>query len=132
MRRPTGFTRIGADAPDRRRRCAPQPDLRTTSDSTTLDGSIIRVDATTGSGLPDNPLAASADANARRIIAYGLRNPFRFTFRPGTSELWIGDVGWNEWEEINKVLNPTNAVVENFGWPCYEGIHASRVTTPPT
>ena len=45
-----------------------------------------------------------ADPNARRIVAYGLRNPFRFTLRPGTNELWIGDVGWNDWEEINRIL----------------------------
>ena len=45
--------------------------------------------------------------NARRIIAHGFRNPFRFTTRPGTDELWIGDVGWNDWEEINRVINPT-------------------------
>ena len=44
--------------------------------------------------------------NARSIIAYGLRNPFRFAFRPGTSELWIGDVGWNDWEEINRDRPP--------------------------
>ena len=96
-------------------------DLRTIGDPVSLDGSIIRVDPTTGAGLPDNPLAASTDANARRIIAYGLRNPFRFTARPGTDELWVGDVGWNDWEEINVVADPTNSVVENFGWPCYEG-----------
>ena len=96
-------------------------DLQTTGDPVTLDGSIIRVDPTTGAGLPDNPLAASADPNARRIIAYGLRNPFRFTHRPGTDELWVGDVGWNDWEEINVVSDPNDSVVENFGWPCYEG-----------
>jgi hypothetical protein len=49
-----------------------------------------------------------------------LRNPFRFNFRPGTSELWIDDVGWNTWEEINRRTTPTGAV-QNFGWPCYEG-----------
>jgi glucose/arabinose dehydrogenase len=96
-------------------------DLRTTSDPVSLDGSIIRVDPATGVAMPDNPLITSSDPNARRIIAYGMRNPFRFTARPGTDELWIGDVGWNEWEEINRVLNPTDGVVENFGWPCYEG-----------
>ena len=96
-------------------------DLRTPGDPTSLDGSIIRVDPSTGAGLPTNPLAGSSDANARRIIAHGLRNPFRFTFRPGTSELWVGDVGWNDWEEINRILSPTDATVENFGWPCYEG-----------
>ena len=46
-----------------------------------------------GAGMPDNPLHASADANARRIVAYGLRNPYRLTIRPGTSDVWIGDVG---------------------------------------
>ena len=97
-------------------------DLRTSSDPTTLDGSIIRVDPATGAALPSNPLFANPDANARRIIAHGLRNPFRFSFRPGTSELWSGDVGWNIYEEVNRILDPTDAVVENFGWPCYEGV----------
>jgi len=96
-------------------------DLRTMSDPVSLDGSVIRVDPTSGAGLPDNPLAASADPNARRIIAHGLRNPFRFTARPGTDEMWVGDVGWNDWEEINVISNPVDGVVENFGWPCYEG-----------
>ena len=40
--------------------------------------------------------------------------------RPGTGEVWVGDVGWNAWEEIQRLQNPTAAVV-NFGWPCYEG-----------
>src|SRR5439155_16304097 len=68
-------------------------DLQTSGDPVTLDGSVIRVDPSTGAALPDNPLASSSDPNARRIIAYGFRNPFRWTFRPGTNELWIGDVG---------------------------------------
>ena len=59
-------------------------DLRTGGDPVSLDGSIIRVDPATGAALADNPLAGSSDPNARRIIAYGLRNPFRFTIRPGT------------------------------------------------
>jgi PKD repeat protein len=96
-------------------------DLRTAGDPVTLDGTIIRVNPATGAGLPDNPLASSSDANARRIIANGLRNPFRFTRRPGTSELWLGDVGWGSWEEINRITDPLGAV-ENFGWPCYEGV----------
>ena len=95
-------------------------DLRTTGDPVSLDGSVIRVDPATGAGLPDNPLAASADPNARRIIAYGQRNPFRFTTRAGTDELWLGDVGWNTWEEINRISDPLGSV-ENLGWPCYEG-----------
>jgi glucose/arabinose dehydrogenase len=96
-------------------------DLRTTGDPVSLDGTIIRVNPATGAGLPNNPLAGSTDANTRRIIAYGQRNPFRFTFRPNTSELWAGDVGWNDWEEINRITNPVDGTVRNFGWPCYEG-----------
>lgn len=92
-----------------------------------LDGTLIRVDPATGAGLPDNPLAASADANARRIVAYGLRNPFRFTMRPGTSEAWIGDVGWGAYEEIDRVADPTGATALNFGWPCYEGANRQPV-----
>jgi glucose/arabinose dehydrogenase len=86
-----------------------------------LDGTLLRIDPATGQGLPSNPYAASADPNARRIIATGLRNPFRFTVRPGTSEIYLGDVGWNTWEEINVVANADDGVAENFGWPCYEG-----------
>jgi PKD repeat protein len=96
-------------------------DLRTTADPTSLDGTIIRVDPATGAARSDNPLASSPDPNARRIVAYGQRNPFRFTFRPNTDELWAGDVGWNDWEEINRIINPVDPTVKNFGWPCYEG-----------
>ena len=74
----------------------------------------------------------SADANARRIVAYGLRNPFRFTFRPGTNELWVGDVGWNNWEEIDRVDQPATPRVENFGWPCYEGAGRQAGYDAPT
>jgi glucose/arabinose dehydrogenase len=96
-------------------------DLRTTGDPVTLDGAILRVDPATGKALPDNPLYRSNRSNTRRIIAYGLRNPFRFTIRPGTNEIWVGDVGYNNWEEIDRITNPTDSTVENFGWPCYEG-----------
>jgi glucose/arabinose dehydrogenase len=96
-------------------------DVRTTGDPAGLNGAILRVDPATGAGLPDNPMASSSDANARRIVGYGLRNPFRITTRPGTNEVWIGDVGWSSWEEINRLVSPTAAPVDNFGWPCYEG-----------
>jgi glucose/arabinose dehydrogenase len=98
-------------------------DLRTSGDPVALNGSILRLDPTTGLALPDNPLFSNSDPNARRIIAHGLRNPFRITARPGTSEIWVGDVGWTNWEEINRIEIPTGPIVENFGWPCYEGIN---------
>ena len=96
-------------------------DLRTTSDPVTLDGSLIRIDPATGAALSTNPLFGRSDANARRIVAYGFRNPFRFTFRPGTNEVWVGDVGGGPWEEIDRIVSPTDSNVENFGWPCYDG-----------
>ena len=95
--------------------------LRRVSGPAVLNGTLIRVDPFTGAGLSDNPLFSSADPNARRIVGYGFRNPFRFTFRPGTSEVWIGDVGWSAWEEIDRIPNPLTPTVSNFGWPCYEG-----------
>jgi glucose/arabinose dehydrogenase len=99
-------------------------DIRTTgpTDPTGLAGSVIRIDPATGDPLPDNPeYVSGADANARRIVAYGFRNPFRFTFRPGTDELWVGDVGWGTIEEIDRVPYGQSQAM-NFGWPCYEGV----------
>jgi glucose/arabinose dehydrogenase len=96
-------------------------DVRTSADPTGLSGALLRIDPETGAGLPGNPFALSADANARRIVAYGFRNPFRFAFRPGTDEVWVGDVGQGTWEEIDRVAAPADATADNFGWPCYEG-----------
>jgi len=94
---------------------------RPAAEPVTLDGAILRVNPDTGAAMPGNPFIASTNANARRIVAYGMRNEFRFGFRPGTNELWVGDVGWNTWEEINKIPDATDGVAENFGWPCFEG-----------
>jgi glucose/arabinose dehydrogenase len=98
--------------------------VRRTDGPATLDGAVLRIDPATGAGVPGNPFYSSSDPNARRIVAYGLRNPFRMTQRPGTDELWVGDVGWNTWEEIDRVVSPTSATATNFGWPCYEGAAA--------
>jgi glucose/arabinose dehydrogenase len=116
----TGLTPPSAQGGALRAQSARRP----AGQAATLDGTIVRVDPMTGAGLLGNPFASSADPNARRIIAYGLRNPFRFDLRPGTQQLWVGDVGWNTWEEINRIADVDDGVAENFGWPCYEG--ASR------
>ena len=92
---------------------------RPAGQAVTLDGSILRVNPDTGAASDGNPAISDANLNRRRIVAHGLRNPFRITFRPGTGEIWSGDVGWNEYEEINRTQNI--AQVRNYGWPCYEG-----------
>ncbi|HCU50352.1 MAG TPA: sugar dehydrogenase [Micromonosporaceae bacterium] len=96
-------------------------DVRSTGDATQLNGAVLRLDPVTGAAAAGNPNIGSPDLNTRRIVAQGLRNPFRFTVRPGTNEVWLGDVGWATWEDIERLTNPT-AGVTNFGWPCYEGV----------
>jgi glucose/arabinose dehydrogenase/PKD repeat protein len=90
-------------------------DLRSAGDPTTLSGTIARLHPATGAPVG----GTGPDENARRIVASGLRNPFRLTFRPGTDELWVGDVGWTRFDEINRFS--VGGPRPNFGWPCYEG-----------
>lgn len=92
----------------------------TKEDPTGLNGTIIRIDPETGEGWPTNPLAGSASANERRIVALGFRNPFRFALDPKTGEMYVGNVGSSEFEEIDR-FNPTSGGLYNSGWPCYEG-----------
>ncbi|HEX3173640.1 MAG TPA: PQQ-dependent sugar dehydrogenase [Solirubrobacterales bacterium] len=95
-------------------------DLRGGGDPTGLDGSIVRIDPETGEGLPGNPLFASADPNARRIVAYGFRNPFRFVIDQGSGAVYVGNVGWDTWEEVDR-FKPSSSGAFDSGWPCYEG-----------
>jgi glucose/arabinose dehydrogenase len=110
-------------------------DYRSTADPLGLDGTVIRIDPDTGAGVPGNPLFSSTNANERRLLAIGLRNAFRLTIRPGTNEVWLGDVGQEDWEEINRLTTPLVGI-RNFGWPCYEGgtnsvgVPSNRVHAP--
>ena len=91
-------------------------------DTGTLLGSILRVDVsaatqTEGYRIPaDNPFVGEAGAR-EEIWAYGLRNPWRFSF-DGSGRLWVGDVGQGAWEEID-IIRPGG----NYGWNCFEGAH---------
>jgi glucose/arabinose dehydrogenase len=96
-------------------------DLRTPADPTTLDGAVVRVDPETGAAWPGNPMAGDGDPNAERIVAYGFRNPFRFTIDSASGEIYVGNVGWDTYEEIDRVPAVGALPVFNSGWPCYEG-----------
>ncbi len=92
----------------------------TGADPTSLDGSVIRVDPETGAAFPGNPMSSSPDLNARRIVAYGFRNPFRFAINPESNEVYVDNVGNGTYEEIDRfATEPSQAY--NSGWPCYEG-----------
>lgn len=95
-------------------------DLQTPNDPVGLSGTLIRIDPSTGNAFTGNPLIGGARTDDDSILAYGFRNPFRFAIQPTTNDIWVGNVGYNTWEAIDRVQNPT-ASVKNFGWPCYEG-----------
>ena len=87
-------------------------------DINSLNGKILRVNPLTGEGYADNPFFdGDANANRAKVFALGMRNPFRFSVHPRTGEVLLGDVGNNNWEEINR-----GGPGANFGWPCYEGV----------
>ena len=86
-----------------------------------LNGAILRLDPDTGKAFPGNPLADDDNENAQRTIAKGFRNPFRFAFDPTTREIYSGNVGSSEIEEIDRFQAPPTKVF-NSGWPCFEGI----------
>jgi glucose/arabinose dehydrogenase len=80
-------------------------------------GKILRIDPATGQGVPGNPFYSAMSGKQRnRVWAYGLRNPFRFVFEPGTDTILVGDVGWQTYEELNRVY-----AGRNYGWPLEEG-----------
>ena len=81
---------------------------------------------------PDNPFVDTPDANPA-IWAYGLRNPWRFSFDRTTGDLWIGDVGQDEYEEIDHVAATNGRDAgkgDNFGWNRLEGDHAYQGKAP--
>jgi glucose/arabinose dehydrogenase len=103
-------------------------------DTTSILGSIVRVGV--DGGVPyeipvDNPFAGNTECpqgvgtlDCPEIFAWGFRNPWRFSFDRQTGELWVGDVGQNTWEEVNRV-----EISQNYGWSEREGAHCFD---PPT
>ncbi len=96
----------------------------------TLLGKLLRIDVDNSQpyAIPgDNPFVSGG--GLWEIWAYGLRNPWRFSFDRLTGNLYIGDVGQDAWEEIDYLPagSPGGA---NFGWSYYEGMHAYRGSPP--
>jgi glucose/arabinose dehydrogenase len=90
------------------------PQALRAQDLESLNGKILRINPD-GTAPVDNPFYDGTNSNTSKVFAYGLRNPFRFTLDPIIGEPLIGDVGWNDWEEVDRGKGA------NFGWPCFEG-----------
>ena len=102
---------------------AGDPDDNAQNLSTFL-GKMLRVDVDSGNPYaipPDNPFANSKDG-LPEIWSWGLRNPWKYSFDRLTGDLYIGDVGQNQWEEIN-FLSAHAPGGANFGWDFLEGLH---------
>lgn len=93
-------------------------------DTSTLLGALLRLDVDASDASyaipPDNPFINSAARN--EIWGYGLRNPWRFSFDRLTGDLYVADVGQNEWEEVHFLAAGRPGGV-NFGWNTLEGSH---------
>lgn len=110
---------------------------------TNLLGKLLRIDPNGVSGnFPDcgvntsnhripasNPFADGPGGRCDEIWAYGLRNPFRFSFDPANGDLYIGDVGQGCWEEIDYAPS-TSTGGENYGWRQFEGLHCFDPVEP--
>jgi hypothetical protein len=84
---------------------------------------MLRLDVDNGTpyGIPPTNPFVGVDG-LDEIWAYGLRNPWRWSFDRLTGDLWIGDVGQNKWEELD-FQAASSSGGENYGWRCYEGNH---------
>ncbi len=102
-------------------------DMNTSQDLTNLHGTLIRIDISDAGAYiapTDNPFnsgqslctSGESSTNCPEIFAYGFRNPWRWSVDQATGQIWIGDVGEGDWEEIDRIV-----AGGNYGWPVMEG-----------
>jgi glucose/arabinose dehydrogenase len=97
-------------------------DRQLAQDPFSFNGKILRIDVDGGTpyGIPpDNPFANGG--GAPEVYAMGLRNPWRISQDTSTGEIWAGDVGRSDWEEVNKIV-----LGGNYGWPIKEGAQCTN------
>jgi glucose/arabinose dehydrogenase len=100
----------------------------------TLLGKLLRIRPTPDGAAPyevpaGNPFVGTPGVRPE-IWAFGLRNPWRFSFDRQTGDLWIGDVGQGEWEEVDRQSAGSNGG-QNYGWNLTEGNHSFDGASPP-
>ncbi len=94
-------------------------------DTDWLGGKLLRI-TRTGEGVASNPFwNGDPNANRSKVWATGLRNPFRLSLHPVTGTPYVGDVGWNYWEEVHVATAGAN-----LGWPCYSNISRQSGYSP--
>jgi uncharacterized repeat protein (TIGR03806 family) len=111
----------------------PPDPLKAGQDVNNILSAVMRIDVDRESdgraySIPaDNPFVSLAGARGE-VWAYGFRNPWKMSFDRKTGELWLGDVGWELWEMVDRVRK-----ADNFGWSLYEGpqpVHTERPRGP--
>ena len=107
---------------------------------TTLLGKMLRIDVNGAApyAMPSSnpffsrrirrrcPAGGRSSGNCPEIYAYGFRNPWRWSFDRSSGELWVGDVGQGDWEEVDRVQRGGN-----YGWRCREGAHDYNTSGTP-
>ena len=100
---------------------SPPDAKRAAQDLGQIAGKILRIDVDRNEvGMPysipqDNPFVG-VDGALPEVWAYGLRNPWKIAFHPDNGELWLGDVGWEQWEMVHRIEKGGN-----YGWSVMEG-----------
>ncbi|MGV3484131.1 MAG: PQQ-dependent sugar dehydrogenase [Planctomycetaceae bacterium] len=100
---------------------SPPDRLKTGQDISDLLASVLRIDVSQATAEqpykipPDNPFVDQPEARGE-VWAFGFRNPWRISIDPPSGQLWLGDVGWEKWELVHRVVRGGN-----YGWSAREG-----------